>query len=147
MRDSGRESASDPALLARIGSVHRRAPARLAPQPQRIELFHHPLDAVLAPEWLAIDDEGRNSEDAVAVRPGKTCVEVGARLGFGVVNEGGGVEADFGQQRPDCVAILDVELLAPEALEYTLRVLVEFAVAFGEQPALRRSASGLSRSP
>ena len=80
------------------------------------ELGAHEVDAVLAPEELAVDDEGRHGEHALllGLLPGAGRVSSGPAL----VDEGieaRGIDADFLQERFDGGAILVVELALEEA--------------------------------
>src|ERR1700730_13595151 len=66
-----------------------------AAKSHRVELANHPVDSILSPEWLPLHDEGRHSEDLVAIRLGKARIEVGARVAIGVFEKTGRVEADL----------------------------------------------------
>src|SRR5262249_22590855 len=69
---------------------------RSAAQIHRVQFFDHPLCAIIPPEWLALNDEGRHTENRVALGFGASLVEIRRPFAFRVLAKICGIETDLG---------------------------------------------------
>src|SRR5208282_4023588 len=108
--------------------------AKLASQAHRVEFLDDPFDAIVAPKWFAIDDEGRHAEDAVAIAGGERIGQFAWAVVKRVAVESVGVEARFLYHGGERGGVFNVEFAFEEALEDTVGVRAKQPVLVGPQP-------------
>src|SRR5713101_5798728 len=98
-----------------------------------VEFLDDPLDAIVTPEWFAIDDKSRHAENAVTVASRECILELARPLVERIAFEPVSIEANFFHHRGESVAVFDVELALEEALEHAIAVGAELALPVGPQ--------------
>src|SRR5512142_1738199 len=89
-------------------------------------LPNHP-EAVAAPEDFAIDGEGRHAKNTQILGLAPDPIELAEPLAARKIEKGCGLDTALREQIPDHLAIFDVELALPEALEGQIVVLAKSA--------------------
>src|SRR5579863_7208331 len=94
-----------------IRSVSRGA---RTPKLHPVELFDHPIDAIVAPEELARDVEGGHAEYAVALGFGRRGLQLAGTVALRIAAEACGVEPRLGHHGRQRVEVFEIELAFEE---------------------------------
>src|SRR5262245_18636775 len=101
-------------LVASMGTI-RSADSSRADRALGGELGAHEVDAVLTPEQLAVDDEGRHGEHTLLLGLLLMALQLRRALALGKGVEARRIDARVGQQAHDRGAVLVIELALEEA--------------------------------
>src|SRR5580658_2549298 len=96
-----------------------------ATQPECVEFFREPLDAVVAPERLALDDEGRHAEHPFTLGLFADLLELARPVAERVAFETVGLQPGFLHHRGQRGAVFDIQLAFEKALEHAVGVRPE----------------------